>query len=178
MSWQKISSVEKYKNRFMTITEDEVITDNGDKILYGIVHKEPFAIAIPWDGTRTVLVGQYRYAIDTFSWEFPMGHYETTHASVEDAAKKELHEETGIEAEHIKEIGNFYLGAGHHTQKGYIFLATGLKIGDRELEPSEIGMQMKWVTLEELSNLIQNGEIKDGPTITAFKFLEFYFAKQ
>ena len=107
MTWQKLSSVEKYKNRYMTVTEDEVLTDHGDKVVYGIVHKEPFAVAIPWDGSKTVLVGQYRYPIDSFSWEFPMGHYESIHKSVEDAAKVELHEETGIQAQRIVEIGIF-----------------------------------------------------------------------
>ena len=117
MTWQKLSSVEKYKNRYMTVTEDEVLTDHGDKVVYGIVHKEPFAVAIPWDGSKTVLVGQYRYPIDSFSWEFPMGHYESIHKSVEDAAKVELHEETGIQAQRIVEIGIF-TWALVTTQKG------------------------------------------------------------
>lgn len=176
MAWQKLSSKTMYQNRYMTVTEDELLTDNGDKVTYGFVHKEPFAIIIPWKDGKTVLVGQYRLAVDYFSWEFPMGHYEKVHGTVSGAAIAELKEETGLKAENIVEIGNYYLGAGHHTQIGYIYVATNLTEGEQELEVSEQGMQMKWVTLPELIDLIKDGTIKDGPTITALKYLELYLA--
>ncbi len=174
MTWQKLSSKTMYQNRYMTVTEDEVLTDRGDKVTYGIVHKEPFAIVIPWDGEQTVLVGQYRYAVDYFSWEFPMGHYEDVHGSVENAARAELKEETGLTAKNLVEIGTFYLGLGHHTQKAHVFIATDLTQGEQKLEISEKGMQMKKVNLAELADLIKDGTILDGPTITALKFFEFY----
>ena len=158
----------------MTITEDVLVTPKGDKVTYGIVHKEPFAIIIPWENSKILLVGQHRPAVDYFSWEFPMGHYENVHASVLGAAKAELREETGLLADNLLLIGDFYLGAGHHTQRGYIYVATGLTQGEQELEASEQGMQTKWVTLQELQALIQNGTIKDGPTISALKFFELY----
>jgi 8-oxo-dGTP pyrophosphatase MutT (NUDIX family) len=178
MSWKKLSSKVRYSNRYMTVTDDEVVTDHGDKVTYGIVHKEPFVIIIPWENHQTTIVGQYRYAVDYFSWEFPMGHYETQHGSTEAAAKAELKEETGLSASGLQEIGQFYLGAGHHTQKGYIYVATGLTQGSRELETSELGMQIKTVSLPELNKLISDGTIKDGPTITALKYFELYLSTQ
>lgn len=175
MTWQKLSSVEKYKNRYMTVTEDEVLTDHGDKLIYGIVHKEPFVVIIPWDGERTLLVGQYRYAVDYFSWEFPMGHAETL--SIKDAAVKELNEETGLSAQDLQEIGTFYPANGHLDQVGHIFITTKYNLGKQKLEPSEKGMQTKWVSLNELNSMIVDGTIKDGPTITSLKFFELYKAK-
>lgn len=172
MTWRKISSTLKYQNRYMTVTDDEVITDHGDKLTFGIVHKKPAVWIIPWDGTHLTIIGQYRYSVDYFSWELPAGHAESNKPEI--AAALELKEETGITATKLLQIGEFYIGPGHLTQIGYVYLATGLTYGDRELETAEKGMQIKQVTKAEMDELIQTGVIKDGPTITSYKFFENY----
>lgn len=175
MPWQKISSVEKYKNRYMTVSEDQLLTDSGDKVTFGIVHKEPAVYIIPWDGESVTLVGQYRYPVDYFSWEFPAGHME--HKSIEEAALVELKEETGLSARKILEIGKFFVAPGHNTQIAHVFLATSLTSGKQQLETAEKGMKVKRITLEKLNLMVQSGEIKDGPTITSLKLFELYLVK-
>ena len=172
MAWKTLSSEEKYKNRYMTITEDEVVTDHGEKVTYGIVHKDPAVWTIPWDGEKMLLIGQYRYSTKYFSWELPAGHAEKD--SPEKAALAELQEETGLVANNIRQIGTFHVAPGHLTQVGHVFLATELTQGERNLEPSEKGMQLKWVTIKELNDLIDDGTIQDGPTITVLKLFELY----
>ena len=149
----------------MWLTEDEVETDSGQHSVYTVVHKQPFALIIPWDGKNFTLVGQYRYQVDFDSWEFPQGYYE--HNSILETAKKELKEETGFTATDIKLINSFYIAPGAIDQECKVFLATGLNEGENELEESEEGLQTRKVTLEEVTELIKRGEIKDGPTITA-----------
>lgn len=170
MPWKLLSTVEKYHNRYMTVTEDELETDHGDRVTYGVVHKEPAVIIIPWDGTHFVLVGQYRYPVDFFSWEFPAGHYE--HASIEATARAELEEEAGLTADKLREIGEYHIAPGHNTQVCHVFLATGLKPGIKNREASEKGMLVKQVTLDELKVMIRQGSVKDGLTIAALKFFE------
>ena len=167
MSWKTLSSKEVYKNKWMTVTEDEVETDSGKKLTYGIVHKKPFALIIPWDGKRFTLVGQYRHAIQKFSWEFPQGHFE--HNSIEDTAKAELKEETGLSANKIRMIGHYYLGPGHHSQECKVFLAEGLTEGKSHLEvgETESGMKTMKITPKELDQMIKSGKMEDGPTLAA-----------
>lgn len=172
MSWKKINSKIKYQNRYMTVTDDEVITDHADKLVFGIVHKEPAVWIIPWDGIHLTIIGQYRYAVDYFSWEFPAGHAEQN--SPEIAAALELKEETGISAKTLKLIGNFFIAPGHLTQVGYVYLATDLEHGKRELETAEKGMLSKEVTIAQFEEMIIDGTIKDGPTITAFYYFKKY----
>jgi len=172
MTWQQQKTKQVYKNRFMTVTEDEVVTDHGATLTFGIVHKEPAVYIIPWDGEKVTLVGQYRYAINSFSWEIPAGHME--HKNVEETAKVELREETGLSAEDNVEIGTFYVAPGHHTQMAHVFLATGLRKGSKSLEIAEQGMTTKEVTLAELDKMIMENEMKDGPTIASLKIFELY----
>lgn len=167
MSWKIKSSKEVYKNKWMTVTEDEIETDSGKRLTYGVVHKKPFALIIPWDGKAFTLVGQYRHAIQKFSWEFPQGHFE--HYSIEETAKVELKEETGLVASTIKMIGHYYLGPGHHSQECKVFLATGLIEGESHLEEDEVesGMKTIKITPQKLDEMIKIGEMEDGPTLAA-----------
>ncbi len=176
MSWQKLSSKQIYQSRFMTVTEDEVITDHGDQITFGVVHKIPGASIIPWDGQCFTLVGQYRYPVDFFSWEFPAGHFE--HTDMESTARAELEEEAGLLAGKIEKIGEFHLAPGHHTQVIHFFLATDLSEGEQKLETSEQGMQIKRVTHAQLNQMIMSGEVKDSLTIAALKFFEIYLSRK
>lgn len=172
MSWKQLSSSIKYQNRYMTVTEDKVVTEQGDELTFGIVHKDPAVWIIPWDGTHLTIIGQYRYAVDYFSWEFPAGHAEQH--SPETAAALELKEEAGITAKKLELIGNFFIGPGQLTQVGYVYLATDLARGNRKLEAAEKGMVSKEVVLSEFEQMISDGIIKDGPTITAYTFFKQY----
>ena len=169
MPWKTKSSKSFYKNHWMEVTEDVVENDSGKELTFGIVHKKPFALIIPWDGKYFTLVKQYRYSVGTFTLEFPAGHFE--HDSIEETAKKELEEETGLRAGKIEEIDTFFLAPGHHNQVCHVFLATELTEGMQELEEQEEGMKTIKVAFEELRIMIKNGEVKDGPTLAAFGIL-------
>lgn len=176
MAWQKLSSKQVYQNRYMSVTEDVLLTDHGDKLTFGVVHKEAAASIIPWDGTHFTLVGQYRYPVDYFSWEFPAGHLE--HDNLDEAARAELEEEAGLLAGKIEKIGEFHIAPGHNTQTIHFYLATNLTQGKQHLETAERGMQIKQVTHDELNRMIGDGIVKDSLTIAGLKFFELYLAKQ
>jgi 8-oxo-dGTP pyrophosphatase MutT (NUDIX family) len=175
MKWTLKSKKEVYKNQYMVVTEDEVITDKGYNLTYGIVHKKEAVGIIPIDGEYIYLVKQYRYPIDFDSWEFPQGHFE--HKSIQEAAVHELHEEAGLSANSFKMIGNFYLAPGHNTQEYWVYVATGLKEVGQKLDPDEEGMIVGKFKISEVEKMISSGIIKDGPTISIFKLLEIYLKK-
>lgn len=172
MSWKKLSTKQVYKNHWMEITEDQIKTPSGKKLTFGVVHKKPFALIIPWDGKYFTLVTQYRYPINSFTWEFPQGHYE--HASIKITAQKELAEETGLRAKKMQKIGSFYLASAHHTQECHVFFATELTAKEAQREESEkdTNMQAKKVTLEDFETMVNKGLMKDGPSLAAFTILK------
>ena len=169
MLWKVISTKDVYTSKWMRVTEDQVETDFGQHLMYNVLHRDDFALVIPWDGEKFILVGQYRYPVDKFSWEFPMGT--AAGLSMDEVALAELSEEAGLTASLIKLLGTFYVANGHATQACHAYVATNLIAGAQHLEVGEEGMEIKRVSFAELEELIRTGGIKDGPTIAALGLL-------
>ena len=98
--WQTKESKEVYNNPWIRVVENKVINPKGGDGIYGVVHFKNVAIAIiPIDSDGyTYLVGQYRYTMNSYEWEVPMGGGLKENSNLE-SAKRELLEETGIVAE-------------------------------------------------------------------------------
>ena len=103
--WTTHTTREVYANPWISVTEHDVTNPGGGKGLYGKVHFKAFAIGIiPLDQEHnTWLVGQYRYPLDEYSWEIPMGGG-ALDVPILDSAKRELKEETGLIAEKWTEL--------------------------------------------------------------------------
>ena len=73
--WKTLSSQHIYENPWISVHEDKVINPRGGEGIYGRVcfkNKAIGIIPVDEDG-NTWLVGQYRYALNEYSWEIPMG---------------------------------------------------------------------------------------------------------
>ena len=168
--WIVRSSKTTFRNPYFSVEEQHVTRSNGTEGTYYIVDRGgPFSIVIPLFPDRTtLLVGQYRPASKLYSWEFPMGYV----ADVDPLtmAKQELKEETGYEAEHWKLIGRYFIGQGHTNQEAFVYRATSLTPGNAQPEEGEL-LEVKRVPVDEVKRLIQQGIIKDGPTIAAHSMM-------
>lgn len=162
-----------YQNKWMTVREDEVEFANKKTGIYGVVEKPDFAMIVPYDSGSFYLVKQYRYPVKGAFWEFPQGSYEKK-GSIDplELARNELKEETGCLAKEIKEIGYLYEAYGYCNQGFHIFLATGLTEGAQNLEESEQGLIVKRVSVSEFVSMVEKGDIKDAPTLSAYGLLK------
>ncbi len=105
--WITLQSKAIYNNKWITVTEDDVINPKGGKGIYGKVHFKNIAIGIvAMDEEQCLwLVGQYRYTLNAYSWEIPEGGSPHAENSL-DGAKRELKEETGLNPldNHVKKF--------------------------------------------------------------------------
>ena len=158
--WQTLSTKEIYKNEWMRLREDLVITPGGKKGVYGVVETSPAIGIVPITETlETFLVGQYRYTLDTYSWEIPEGGAEPGESHLT-AAKRELKEETGLDSETWTELGTLYTSNSITNEIGYLFLAENLKEGISNPEHTE-DLAVKKVPLMEAYQMVLEYEIKD-----------------
>jgi 8-oxo-dGTP pyrophosphatase MutT (NUDIX family) len=84
-------------------------------------------------------------------WSLPKGHIEAGETA-EQAAVREIEEETGISGEILAELGtiDFWFVAGgrrvHKTVRHYLLRATGGELSDADIEVSEVA----WVPLPDI----------------------------
>ena len=161
-----------YRNRWLSVREDTIRLPDGSEGIYGVVDKPPFALVVPWDGERLHLVGQWRYTVGRFCWEFPQGALEgRPDAPPEEVARTELAEETGLRAGRLEQLGEFYAAYGYSSQPYFIFLATELTQGEATPEPEEQGIVTRTATVSEFEEMMRSGEMPDGHSAAAYGVL-------
>jgi hypothetical protein len=62
-----------YENPWVRVREDAIEREDGSPGVYAVVDKNEGSLVIPWDGERVHLVGQVKYPVGAFYWEFPQG---------------------------------------------------------------------------------------------------------
>ncbi len=161
--WQRLFSRQVYNNPWITVTEDQVINPGGGKGIYGTVHFKNIALGIiPLDeDDYTWIVGQYRYPLDQYSWEIPEGGGPVSDDPLI-SAKRELKEETGIEASSWEKIITLHTSNSVTDEVAYIYIATQLSFGTPQLEESEDDLIVKKIHLKEAVEMVMNNEITDS----------------
>jgi 8-oxo-dGTP pyrophosphatase MutT (NUDIX family) len=161
--WTTLSGEEKYDNRWINVTEYQVINPGGGKGIYGKVHFKNKAIGIiPVDHEgNTWLVGQHRYTLNEFHWEIPEGGAPLNEPPLE-AAKRELQEETGLTAKKWSLLSRLHTSNSVTDEEGFVFLAEELTEGKNQLEDTEADMKVWKLPLKEAVELVVQGKITDS----------------
>ncbi|MEP0368719.1 MAG: NUDIX hydrolase [Cyclobacteriaceae bacterium] len=165
--WIKQKGKMIYENPWLRLDEDEVINPGGGISHYGKVHFKNLAIAIiPLDEDQnTWIVGQWRYALNEYSWEVPMGGGPLEIDRLE-SAKRELKEETGLTAKKWTEFMKVHTSNSVTDEVGYAFLAEGLTEGETDFDETE-DLEIKKLPFKELHEMALDGRITDGLSIVA-----------
>lgn len=161
-TWKTKSSTLIYDNPWICLREDQVINPSGNDGIYGVVHFKNKAIGIiPIDDEgNTYLVGQWRYALEEYSWEIPMGGSPLDVEPLE-GAKRELLEETGLTAEKWELLGRIHTSNSVTDEEGFIFVAQQLQQGNSLLDETEDITVWK-LPLKEAINMVISGKITDS----------------
>ncbi len=135
---------------------------DGQPGIYGVVHFRSRAVGVVAidDLDRVVLVGQFRYTLDRYSWEIPEGGVPFDEDPLE-GARRELREETGIEAATWREIATFDLSNSITDETGLLYLATDLTDGAAAPDPTE-DLRLRRVPFDEVMAMVDRGEIPDA----------------
>lgn len=159
--WKKIKSHLIYGDPFIQVHCDDVICPDGKKGSYSLVKtKGGVGIVAISREKELYLVGQYRYAPDTYSLEIPKGAF-TSFGSVEsslEAAKRELKEETGITADTWLQLGTVHTLMGSSNDIVHLFLATDLSLGQSSPEAVE-DIRIFTVPFHQIGTIIRDGLI-------------------
>ncbi len=158
--WRTLSSERVYENPWILVREDRVMRPDGEPGIYGVIHYKTVAVGVlPVEDGHTYLVGQHRYPLEQYSWEIPEGGCPEGEKPLQ-AARRELKEETGFEAENWRMLGRAYLSNSVADEYAVWFLATGLTPGERQPEDGEV-LEVRRVPLCEALEMALDGRISD-----------------
>ncbi|TDJ47594.1 MAG: NUDIX hydrolase [Gammaproteobacteria bacterium] len=164
--WKTLSVKDIYDNPWLQVAEHQVINPAGKPGIYGLVKFKNCAVGIiPIDDHGyTWIVGQYRYALDAYSWEIPMGGVPVG-TDMLAGARRELKEETGLTAANWREILSVHISNSVTDETGFVFVAEGLTPGKPEFEETE-KIDIRRLPFDELVEMAMTGEITDGLSVT------------
>jgi 8-oxo-dGTP pyrophosphatase MutT (NUDIX family) len=164
--WTTLSEEVKYDNKWITVTEHQVINPGGGKGIYGKVHFKNKAIGvIPLDqDLNTWLVGQFRYTLNEWHWEIPEGGGPMDQTPLA-SAQRELQEETGLKANKWTQIIRLHTSNSVTDEEGFVFLAEDLEVGESKLEESEADLKVWKLPFKEALQMVLVGEITDSMSV-------------
>ncbi len=164
--WQTLAIREVYDNDWITLTAEDVIRPSGKPGIYGKVSFKNLAcgiIPIAPNGD-TWLVGQYRYTLNLYSWEIPMGGVPHGEAAVA-GAQRELKEETGLTAQRWEKILDCHISNSITDEAGCVFVAEDLTEGETDFDDSE-DLQIRRLPFHQALAMAMSGEISDLLSMT------------
>ncbi len=165
--WKTLKITAVYENPWIRLEHHDVLNPAGNEGVYGKVHFKNRAMAIvpiDQDG-NTWLIGQYRYALDEYAWEIPMGGGPID-LDMLDSAKRELREETGLSAEKWTQIMRIHTSNSVTDEEGIVYLAEELSQGETEFEETEI-LQVKKLPFAAALEMVMEGQITDSISVAA-----------
>jgi len=132
--WQTLSVEQVYDNPWIEVTHRKVRTPAQTDGIYGKVHFKNIAIGIvPRDADyNTWLVGQYRYTLDQYTWEIPEGGCPLGTSPLA-TAKRELQEETGLQAKKWTKLLELHTSNSVTDETGVAYVAQKLTFGEAAL---------------------------------------------
>ncbi len=156
-----------YETPWIRVDHHEVLNAAGNPGVYGTVHFKNYAIGILAldEEMNTWLVGQYRFPLQTYTWEIPEGGGPIGKDPLE-SAKRELLEEVGATAKEWKLIQQLQLSNSATDEIAFLYLATDLSFQQAQPDEGEV-LQLKKIPFEKLYQLVKLGEITDSLSVAA-----------
>ena len=153
-----------YSNPYVNLCLVDVEQPDGRRWEYHVVRLRSLAAVVLLDaGERVLLMWRHRFITGSWGWELPMGLIEDGE-SPEEAARRELVEETGYEAGELVPLVYGHPANGITDSEHHIFLA---KNATRVAEPTERNEsdRVEWVELDKVLAMIDRREITSSASL-------------
>jgi ADP-ribose pyrophosphatase len=143
----------------------------GDEILVRDFVRHPGAVAVLALNSHDeiLMIRQYRHPVRKMLWEIPAGLLDVNGESLEQAARRELIEETSFDARNLEHLITFHTSPGGNDETITIFLATELELVNHDFiaEGEESNMLVEWVPFEEALTSVLASETQNPSTVVA-----------
>ena len=154
------------KGAIIDYYQDTMQIPNGHIAKWDLIdHKGAAAVVAVREDGKLIMVRQYRNALERETIEIPAGGLNGRQEPTDQAAIRELREETGYIAKEIQFLTSIYTTVAFCNEKIDIYLATGLKRQESQDLDEDEYVNVEYYDLEELLTMIREARIQDSKTI-------------
>jgi 8-oxo-dGTP pyrophosphatase MutT (NUDIX family) len=152
----------------MNVRTDRVrISEKSVLDEYHVVESPNWALVLCFTEAGAVaMVRQYRHGIGRMSLELPAGAIDSGEEP-EEAARRELLEETGLEADEWSLLGRCAPDPTRHTNYAYMFAARGARLVAEPVFDETEEMEVVYFKPTELLAEVDRGTVVHGTHLTA-----------
>jgi 8-oxo-dGTP pyrophosphatase MutT (NUDIX family) len=150
------------------VHEDSVMTPGGKPTRYGWVETAPAVNVVAIDDHgKVTLVKQLRYTTGRPQWELPGGNMDGEDPLA--AGRRELEAQARLHADKwVSLSGDYFVWSGVATQRNNVLIARELhKAKTPTVQTDEMVEAVQTFSWAELKEMMKNGELNDGQSITA-----------
>lgn len=171
--WVTSESNYLFESKWFKLRQDQIILPTGENITYTLVDHPGYAMVVPlMENGDLVLEHIYRHTVQETVIECPSGGLDGEPQEI--AARRELLEETGWQAETLISLGSYFGSNGISNEQFHIFLGKNLtRISEPDREPTE-QMKLEFVPIETAVDWVYTGKISDAPSSLAILLAKRY----
>lgn len=160
----------EFRGKVFDLRVDDIVYESGSEGVREVAEHNGGAVAVPVTAEgKIVFVKQFRYPLQDWLIELPAGKLNKGEDPAV-CASRELTEETGYTAGKISRLGTICTTPGFCTEMLHIYLAEELRPGAHNREEGEHGMEMLELDRAEIEEMVRDGKIFDGKTLSGLYF--------
>ena len=156
-----MASEAKFASHWFEVWRDDALRPDRSRGYYDHVVAPPSVTVLAVDaGQRVAVTRQWIYTHGEAQWRLPAGRVDDEDSAPEDAARRELAEDTGFSAADWTPLGTINCADSFTNHQDHSFFATGLSNGGTAcLEPGEADLEVHWLPVERVVEMVLAGEL-------------------
>ena len=172
LKWKTLSSAYLFNDLWFKVRKDICESPAGKIIDPYYVYEFPewvtvFALT---EENKVVMVRQYRHACGEVCIELPGGCVDNTDKNFEEAAARELVEETGFAFSSFEYLGKTSANPSTNSNYMHMFLATGgKKVSEQKLDGNE-EIVVEFYAIDEVKELLKEKKIIQSMHVTCILY--------
>ena len=175
LAWELLDSRTAYSCPGFDVVNERVRLPDGSETDFDYLSEGESVVILPLtDDGDVVVIEEWRQAVQRVNYGLPAGSVEAEDPDLGVAARRELAEETGYEAETVEHLTSVEPANGFSDAVFHYYLARGCTpTAERDLDFNE-SIAVSTTTMDDLVTAVREDDLRDGRTALAVLYYETF----